>query len=99
MHLFLIIELFQDKKGVYDRCLEAFKAAECSLTQSIGIFISQNGLKPGMTWNLFKAATHLLKDANTGTRYIRLAFEDSLDADILKRKIRKNQKSIRNSLV
>lgn len=92
------IGMLNDKKRVYDKCLEALKAAAFS-SLSIGIFISAEELKQGMSWDVFKASIHLLKDANTGTRHIRLAFEDNEAAIVLKRKIERSKRSIRNSLV
>ena len=68
-------------------------------TPSIGILINGEEQKQGMSWDLFLASNHFLKDSNCSVRYIRLGFENAEHANILKRKIQKNKaKLYRESL-
>ena len=88
------------KKKIYRNCLEALvDAAASSQVDSNGILISCKELMQGMSWDLFLAANHFLKDSNRSVHYIRLGFENAEYADILKRKIQKNKaKLFRDSL-
>lgn len=91
--------MLQDRKTVYDKTLEALKQGERTRGTSIGIFLSAKDLKQGMSWDIFKACIHFLKDVTVKTRHIRLAFEDAVAAGVLKRKILRSKKEIRESLI
>ena len=93
-----IIGLLKTKKSIYSNCLEALDAAASAQVDSIGILVSGEELKQGMSWDMFLASNHFLKDSNCSVRYIRLGFGNAEHASILKRKIIKNKAKLRDSL-
>ena len=87
------------KKLAHDKTLEALKVADQSGGVSIGILVATAEAKPGLSYEIFKACVHFIKDTTVSTRHIRVSFEDSEVAGVLQRRILKDKKLLRESLI
>ena len=92
--------MLRNKLNVFDQTLEALKEADLTRSLSVGIFLNGKRLKMGMSWLIFRACIEFLKD-NTpkSIRHIRLAFDNAEIAGVLKRRMMKNKKELRNSIL